>query len=103
MEATHKALQSLNSDATSVPRPKAEIELVSRAQSESFPEEFQAIKKEKEIFHHDRLSTLSPENAKTLRVIRVGGRQSSDLDSGTIHDVICAWQVQKILTPTTPP
>lgn len=67
---------------------KAKIELISNAQSESFPEEYQALN-EKEIFPYSCVA-LSPEYDKTLRAISVGGRlrPSADLDSDKIHPLV---------------
>lgn len=66
------------------------MELISNAQSESFPAEFQALENGKQISPHSRLLPLSPEYDKTLRVIQVGGRlrRSTNLQSDTIHPLV---------------
>lgn len=71
-------------------RTNAEIKLISHAQSESFPEEFQALKNGKEIPRYSRLLPLAPEFDRALQVIRVGGRlrQSKDLEPDTIHPIV---------------
>lgn len=76
-----------NSAPTDISRTKAEFSLISHAQSESFPEEFQILKSGKEISSYSCLLPLSPEFYETLEVIRVGGRlgQSEDLEPDTIH------------------
>ena len=86
----HSSTSQPNADHISPSRTKAETALISRAQSQSFPEEYQALKLGKEITPNSRLAPLSPEFDKALEIILVGGRlrESKDLEPDTIHPIV---------------
>lgn len=90
IDATYKIMQT--STCHSVPDHSdiiimAEIALITHAQSESFPGEFQALIS---VSSNSHLLLLSPEFDKTLGVIRVRGRlgQSENLEPDTIHRIV---------------
>jgi len=65
--------------------------LLQRAQSECFPEEFNALKTNKSIPRSSKLLPLSPEYDPDLGLIRVGGRlrrAAESLDQYSIHPII---------------
>lgn len=68
----------------------AERHILQRAQSESFPEEFNALKDDKLISKSSKLLPLSPEYDSDLGLIRVGGRlrRAESLQHDNIHPII---------------
>ncbi|CAI5683933.1 unnamed protein product [Oreochromis niloticus] len=69
---------------------KAEILLLMKAQSESFPEEAKALRSGRPLPTNSRLNSLSPEYDKDTELIRVGGRlrRVEQLELDTIHPII---------------
>ena len=68
----------------------SERHLLQRAQAESFPEEFNALKAEKAIPKCSKLLPLSPEYDSDTGLIRVGGRlrRVETLDYENIHPIV---------------
>lgn len=69
-------------------RTKAETALISCAQSQSFPEEYQPLKLGKQIAPNSRLAPLSPEFDRALEILRGRLRESKDLEPDAIHPVV---------------
>lgn len=59
-------------------------------QSESFPDDFQALKSGRELPTTSRLSSLSPQFEPKQNLIRVGGRlrMAVDLESGATYPFV---------------
>ncbi|XP_048877738.1 uncharacterized protein LOC125747060 [Brienomyrus brachyistius] len=69
---------------------EAEHLLYSRAQQESFPEEFQFLKAGKPVPPSSRLLTLSSEFDENHTIIRVGGRlrKAQELEDTIVHPIV---------------
>lgn len=75
IEATHQHLQETAPTGT-LPFTQAEVEthILSKAQSESFPEDFHVLKSNKELPTNSHLSSLAPQYEHKLNLVRVGRR-----------------------------
>lgn len=94
VEATYQSLhdtaKQTPSGSSSFTQAEVEIFLLSQAQSESFPEDFQALKFGKDLPSHSSLSSLSPQFDHKLNLIIVGGRLclAEELEAGVIHPIV---------------
>ncbi|XP_063321729.1 uncharacterized protein LOC134619834 [Pelmatolapia mariae] len=93
IHATYHALHGAAAPPmTASSRREAEIALLKRSQSESFPAELAALQSGKTISPNSRLLSLSPELDHTVGLIRVGGRlrRAENLKEDTIHPIVLA-------------
>lgn len=92
VEATQQCLQdTANHTPTGTPSfTQAETLLLSKAQSESFPEDFHAPKSNKELPTTSHLSSLAPQFEHKLNLIRVGGRLrlAEELEPGAMYPIV---------------
>lgn len=95
-ELVHATYHALHGAAalpmTASSQREAEIALLKRSQSESFPAELAALQSGKPISPNSRLLSLSPELDHTVGLIRVGGRlrRAENLKEDTIHPIVLA-------------
>lgn len=93
VHATYHALHGAAAPPmTASSQREAEIALLKRSQSESFPAELAALQSGKPITPNSRLLSLSPELDHTVGLIRVGGRlrRAENLKEDTIHPIVLA-------------
>ncbi|XP_021324376.1 uncharacterized protein [Danio rerio] len=93
LEATCRSLHGAAGETTdpeAIQYRQAETDLLRRAQTDSFPSEYNALTAGKPIPSSSRLLSLSPELDKTAALIRVGGRlrQAQHLCYSTVHPIV---------------
>ncbi len=92
--ATHQSLQNTAKDTSNgsplITHTEAETLVLSQAQLESFPDDYQALRSGKELPVNTRLYSLSPQFEQNLNLIRVGGRlrKAPDLELETLHPIV---------------
>lgn len=95
LKATHESLHGAADDQssptmTAADVQTAELHVLRQAQSESFPEEVEALAAGKSISRLSRLLMLAPEYDEAVGLVRVGGRlcRAEDLDPDAMHPII---------------
>lgn len=95
MQATARSLHGAADSSSSSPSEvadyiKAENLLLKKAQSESFPDEVQALMSDRSLPTTSCLGSLSPEYDRETGLLRVGGRlrRAEQLKSDSIHPIV---------------
>ncbi|KAK7879199.1 hypothetical protein WMY93_034023 [Mugilogobius chulae] len=88
--ATHQSLHGAAAPLAAAERLEAERQLLRSAQTDSFPEEVQALQSGHSVHSSSRLSALSPEYDNLSGLIRVGGRlrQATEVEPDSIHPIV---------------
>ncbi|KAK7922058.1 hypothetical protein WMY93_008960 [Mugilogobius chulae] len=88
--ATHQSLHGAAAPLAAAERLEAERQLLRSAQTDSFPEEVQALQSGHSVHSSSRLSALSPEYDNLSGLIRVGGRLrlATEVEPDSIHPIV---------------
>ncbi|XP_035235202.1 uncharacterized protein LOC118206521 [Anguilla anguilla] len=93
LEATSRSLHGVDSQPSTLSADdyaEAELRILQRAQSDSFPEEIKCLQTGKAVPSGSRLITLAAEYDISKGLVRVGGRlrRSSSLEDDVVHPIV---------------